>query len=683
MIGTGAVILLWLMIRVRMGGGGRRGHRRMIRREMRRAHRRNNGRQRDGDGSGATFWRPATDVISRPSLDPLYGRPGYLRALARLVVGALAATLIWAAVTDLSALLLALRITGGVCAGGGVAVLVWRWRGRERRARRHALFVAIGRLLELPQPEYARSGKKWITYNNDELSENASIEITVPADFLGTSTQMDGITRIINQRLPGEWEQIARLDRLSLHYEHPPAPPTIARYADYERYFTGGSEHILPIGPSDRSQMVTVDLKQDSPHLAIVAGSGGGKSTQLALQIARALHHGAERVDILDIRRTSQIELADVPGVYIHRTVEECVAAIAEYRAEVLRRQQITEDLKQREYSGARWVLAIEEMSTLSEEIRRHWRNTKDKKDPATPPAIDNLAFLSSIGRASLITMMVVMQYGAARMFGGPAAKSNFAAFILLRFRPQAWRLLVGTTPIPASPSAPGRGWAVVGETERLVQLVLASPDEVVRLASTGANAGRAAADAVPIGDVERTTDPAAEVSMDMSIDTGEGDVSLGVPRAQGGWTPDVSAWTSAPTPLPPRPPVAELDAVLAALGLPDLPDPASPPGSDVDRDETVPAGPPPAVPAAPDRHLTLISHPDRIVGWDAAADLLGMARAALVKAADRDKKHFPEGWREGSRRVWFAADLLAWQSGRPVAGQRDREDPPQASSDI
>lgn len=689
----GAFVLVWLLIRIRtFGGSGRRHSRRMIRRELRRAGH-GYGRHRGmGDGSGATFFRSATEVQRVPSLSPLYGRPGYVRALVRTGVAILVLILAWAAVTDWDALVLGVRTAGAVGAGTGVAVGVRRWRTRERRRRRHALFVAIGRFLELPPSEYARSGRKWITYTDSELSESGTINITVPPDFLGSANQIDGITRIINQRLPGEWECFLRLDRLQIHYEHAAAPPGRAPYRDYEEWFTGGQEHVIPIGPSARREMVTVNLQGDSPHIAIVAGSGGGKSTFLALQAARFLHHGVDRVDILDIRMTSQIELTDVPGMHIHTSVEECISAISAYRAEVERRQRITKDLKQREYSGGRWVLAIEEMSTLSDEIRRHWRNTKEKKDPAIPPALDDIAFLASIGRASRITMFVVMQYGAAKAFGGPSVRTNFAAFVLLRFRPAAWRLVVGTTPIPDSPSAPGRGWVVVGDREYLVQLVIATEEEVVELATTGANA---ASQAEPIGPPEL---PGTE-SMDMSIDRGVDAASPLVEASSGAWTS--GGWTPEIDPSLPwwTPPPADdaLDAVLGRLGIPALGElasephrpSASPTGPTADPHSTIPTGPPTAIPppapAPPERpRLQLIPDPDRIVGWDAAARLLDMEKGALIKAADRDKDGFPTGWKEKNRRVWSSRELLEWQANRPIAGQRDdgQDRPRPASSD-
>ena len=624
------VIPFWLIRGLVWGFTPSGQYRRAVRRELKRGG--YSGRHR-GREDGATFWRGADAVEGRPRLSPLYGRPGYVRVIARLVLVVLALAAGWAAIFHRAELVTAVRITGAMLAAGILGLGVWRWRFRSRRRRRAALFVAVSRILGLPPA--AGSMRRWLRFHGDECAEDGIIRVNVPDDFLGNPPTISGLTQLMNDRLPGEWEIRPHLDALFLEFAHPPRPPDIVRYADVEAAFTGGREHILPLGLSDRGAMVSVDLTQDSPHVAIVAGSGGGKSTQLALQVARFLHTGAERVDILDIRRTSQMELADVPNVHIHRTVEECVAAIANYRAEVEHRQEITEQLRQREYDGPRWVLAVEEMSTLTEEIRSHWKATKSRKDPAEPPALRNIAFLASIGRASKITMLVVMQYGSARVFGGPAVKSNFAALILLRFRPAAWRLLVGTTPIPASPSAPGRGWVVTGESERLVQLVYATPAEVVTLATTGANEH---APAEPIGPGEM---PGPDVRVS--------ETSGSARRVElGGWVPDIPDMRTPPrTPPEPEPaPVAPAE--------PTPPSPVPPPGERPRR--------------------TQVPHPPpRVVGWRAAAELLGTTETALTRAASRDPD-FPDGERIGRQRSWTAEELHRWQAARPIAGKRGAE---------
>jgi hypothetical protein len=69
---------------------------------------------------------------------------------------------------------------------------------------------------------------------------------------------------------------------------------------------------------------------------------------------------------------------------------------------------------------------------------------------------------------------------------GGSASRDNFAAKILVRYSANVWRMLVGTTPIPRAPKHAGRGHVVIGDEDRVVQLVNMSADEAREFAFAG-----------------------------------------------------------------------------------------------------------------------------------------------------------------------------------------------------
>jgi hypothetical protein len=269
-------------------------------------------------------------------------------------------------------------------------------------------------------------------------------------------------------------------------------PPGSATWNDYLDAILAAKETEPVIGVTAGGKLITANLEDDSPHILISAGSGGGKSSLTRLICCQALRRGGQLV-VLDYKRTSHNWAKGLPGVTYAKRINEIhdalltLAGIAEDRNE--RAEDPNEDL------GPRIWLLAEEMNATADKLRDYWDQIREKDEPKRSPAIQALKDLLFMGRSALVHVIAVAQRLDASVVGGGAARENFADRYLCRYTPQSWRMLAGDVwPMPKRSGLVGR-WQSIKHGEANETQVIFVDDETAR---TYANGGVPAIENIP-----------------------------------------------------------------------------------------------------------------------------------------------------------------------------------------
>lgn len=235
----------------------------------------------------------------------------------------------------------------------------------------------------------------------------------------------------------------------------PPQPPRVVLW---EKMMEEWSAHAPYVGES-AGGVVRWDLGDDSPHAAIIGGSGSGKSELMAWILAQFMRGGAGVV-VLDPKYSSHKWLMNVPEV-LYCTEPAMVHDTVLWLDEELRRRGRLS--QHSDIAEPRIVVALEERNSMQSLLREYWRSIKAPGMPMLSPAIAALDRLAAQGRALNMHVVLAAQEGAKVDIG---SRTSFGAFALAGRLPQnVWRLVMGTgSRKPAISGLPGRfGWITSG----------------------------------------------------------------------------------------------------------------------------------------------------------------------------------------------------------------------------
>jgi hypothetical protein len=336
--------------------------------------------------------------------------------------------------------------------------------------------------------------KKFITVpRNYHTDSNARVRLVVPLTWEARPQEVKRLTQLVERRLGGQWDSVTRLSAFPpvIEFVRSPSPPASLAFDEMRDALDRGKPSEIIIGKGTHNSVVGIDLDSESPHIAISMGTGGGKTTLLMLIVAYLMHHGTERVDIIDPKQVSHNWAKGIPGVHIHRTMAEQITAIAAFRA---RMQNRYDELNIDEYQVfPRQVLVIEEQNSWMKHAKSYWETYRGELDsntrgrtPRVNPAIGDLAYCLFQGRQARMNIISVFQQMTANASGGGDMRENYGAKILARYSPQTWKMLVGTTPIPRSSTINGRARYALGGHDREVQLILITREQATEYALSG-----------------------------------------------------------------------------------------------------------------------------------------------------------------------------------------------------
>lgn len=345
----------------------------------------------------------------------------------------------------------------------------------------------------------------------------AVVTVQTPPSWEGRPEDLRRLKELIERRLGGDWDARYRVDTWPqrVEFRPAPAPPAALKWAEVAAEIAKLPAGQLMIGHGTRGQAVTIDLDSESPHIALSMGTGGGKSATLRSLVVQLLAQGVERVDIIDMKRVSHNWARDLPGVYIHRSIEESIVAVAGFRQRMEDRYNALD--RDETATFPRQVLLVEEQNSWTQYAKSYWEDYRaglDKEEkqrtPRACPAIADLAYCLFQGRQARMNVISVFQRMSAAAAGGGDLRENYGAFVLARFSRKTWMMLVGTTPVPRSSRIPGRARVVIGDLDREVQMILITEAEAraaaLKLAKIPAQGGAAPAD---LGDMPGGGGPA------------------------------------------------------------------------------------------------------------------------------------------------------------------------------
>lgn len=164
----------------------------------------------------------------------------------------------------------------------------------------------------------------------DYTRDHVEIRLELPLSFLGADDARGAVSELVRKRLGGKWRTTWVQDEFppyAIFVRLPPPghPPDFVDWAlseDPWKIYVGQSFD----GPE------YVNIRTQTPHFGVTAGTGGGKTTLLALPVAHARLAMGALVDIIDLKEDSFDAYFDgVPGIRIHRSAESAVMAVAEF----------------------------------------------------------------------------------------------------------------------------------------------------------------------------------------------------------------------------------------------------------------------------------------------------------------------------------------------------------------
>jgi hypothetical protein len=366
------------------------------------------------------------------------------------------------------------------------------------------------------------------------------------------------ITRVVSQRLGGEWMAREQLRRIPffLEYRHRPAPPEYLDFAMVEHLLREGTDATPLLGLGSESETIRLDFNGEIAHMGLSIGTGGGKSSMMRFLLCQFYYHGVRDFLVIDPKLVSLAGMEQLPGMRIVTDVQESWDAIAMERAEMDRRYSIL--ARNPKATFRRRIIVLEEQNAFSLETSVVWRQIKSKSDPNLAPVWSDIALLLLKARQVNMNMLGVYQRMTADACGGGSFRDQYGLKLLSRFSIQAWDTLVGTRPRGVSSAIPGRGIAVLGGLHRSVQVPFVTLDQAVTFALSSPHS-----DAHPAGWVapvvsqgregdptpaQRVSQAGCETPSEAGSDDGSGPVSLARAVSEGILTGTLAAARQART---------------------------------------------------------------------------------------------------------------------------------------
>ncbi|MFF3617561.1 hypothetical protein [Streptomyces sp. NPDC002580] len=306
----------------------------------------------------------------------------------------------------------------------------------------------------------------------------ATVTVPVPDGWHGDRKTVEAV---VAARLGGSWDVDWRMRQapFTALFTRTPEPPGMVKWADILDHVAANKDGEVVVGLNNRGKPVRGDFVREEPMWGLSIGTGGGKSVFLMQTACQLVAQGAEIVGI-DPKFISLDPLVGIPGITIMndpRDVGSMWAAIADFRAEMESRYDAW--VLDRSLTFKRKVLIIEEGNMFSAISKEHWREVKKKGDPVSPPVWGDIAAILRMGRQANMNVIAVFQRMDDAATGNQGLRDSFGFRVLGRYTWQAWRMLVGTNPIPRSQKRRGRYIVVDGGEHVWIQAPYISEEEV------------------------------------------------------------------------------------------------------------------------------------------------------------------------------------------------------------
>jgi hypothetical protein len=330
----------------------------------------------------------------------------------------------------------------------------------------------------------------WLSVPPDRAEDPEGVRVYLPAGFVGRQRERELIqTTVIAKLALGDvnvaWRLTSRQHFVQLTAKARPPAKVMFRDEAVRRVVERAKASRPVIGLAAGDRPVGVDLDSESPHMAVSAGTGAGKSNMLRVVATQLMHHGASLV-ILDLKRRSHRWAKGLDGVTYCREVAEIHRALVELAAEAMARNiQADAYGDDAEPPWQRRVVVMEELNSTMEELTAYWRDELGEK--GVSPAVRAYRQILFMGRAVQVHLLTAAQLFTAQSAGGPAARAQYGTIVMSRFNQRAWKMLLPEiTPVPKAGRQPGRGWVALGGEADECQIVFMTEAECREWASSG-----------------------------------------------------------------------------------------------------------------------------------------------------------------------------------------------------
>jgi hypothetical protein len=289
------------------------------------------------------------------------------------------------------------------------------------------------------------------------------IELTVETPYL-TKEQRQLVSSIISSKIPAgdlveSWYQVGR--RVRARWTVRKRPPAQVGHVQVLEHMASLKEWEFYVGQGAGDQAVVISLRDDSPHIAVSAGSGAGKSVLAQLLAVQVLRRGG-RVVILDRKGSHRWALGQAGVDYCTKPAQMHDALL---RLSAMADQRNDDALHEAEDwdPGPRHLLICEELNATIGQLTNYWAETREKGEPKRSPAVAALADLLFMGRSAKVNVLAIAQMLTARAIGGPEARENFGIRCLARYTANNWKMLVPEASMPRASRTLGRWQVVIG----------------------------------------------------------------------------------------------------------------------------------------------------------------------------------------------------------------------------
>lgn len=394
---------------------------------------------------------------------------GIERAFWRIVVPAVVFVLLWcwvhAPVLTATAVVVVLGVSLGLAAGARIV----QWQRRHHMAE---YVLPLARVLGAELGQDPDRPTRWLHVPPNFRDEDAVIRVDLPESFhagavgggdleddddsIGgvAASSRAAVNSLVYERLQlNAAEMTARYSMAGtapcVEYRHRPRVPARVDLDDIRDDMdktTKETAFVLGLGRARKP--VVLDIDDDSPHVLLSVGTGGGKSTLIGLIASQVLARGG-RVVILDPKRGSHRWAIGHPNTVYARDIADIHDALVRVGAEMDRRQRATDEDEDGIKGCPRVVVVVEELNALMERLVAWWQEQREASKgsheelPKTCPSVSVLRETAYMGREPMMHLLSAAQQATAAAMGGGAARENFAARVMGKgTSPQTWAFL-------------------------------------------------------------------------------------------------------------------------------------------------------------------------------------------------------------------------------------------------
>ena len=314
--------------------------------------------------------------------------------------------------------------------------------------------------------------------------------ITLPDWYQATPMEKDAFMHLLNSRLGVEltakWN--TNVHPMNVEIFRAPIPPTMVRFSTMRDVMANLPADKVLLGVTGKGEQKVWDMAGEDPMLMVQANTRRGKTRLLLLILCQLLHQGAEMVIGIDPKRVGLADtLAGIPGAIVYddpREMDKIFKAVHDF-AQLMndRYDQLKAD---RTIQFKRAILAIDEISFLSQFIKQYWENNKPrgKGAPKKPPFWDDLSMVLFMGAQVKCNVIVFGQRMDAGIMAG--LLESFGTRLLAGFTRNAYNRLIGIGSMPVSQKPRGRFLYYDGDTPVWIQTILGEDDELHEWALNG-----------------------------------------------------------------------------------------------------------------------------------------------------------------------------------------------------